>query len=82
LRDLNAQDCIVAMDRRSDRRDIGGDSHHVVRSRRGQPVRPAFAAAVDERSLYIHKRAGRRGRILDDATEQFVDSSRSGVDAG
>jgi radical SAM superfamily enzyme YgiQ (UPF0313 family) len=46
------------------------------------PVRPEFAGAVDKRSLYIHKPAGRRGRTLDDATEQFVDSGRSGVEAG
>jgi hopanoid C-3 methylase len=46
------------------------------------PVRPDFTATVDKRALYIHKPAGRRGRTLDDATEQFVDSSRSGADAG
>jgi hopanoid C-3 methylase HpnR len=43
------------------------------------PVRPAFAAVADKRALYVHKPAGRRGRVLDDATEQFVDASRSGA---
>jgi hopanoid C-3 methylase len=43
------------------------------------PLRPAFAAVADKRALYVHKPAGRRGRLLDDATEQFVDASRSGA---
>jgi hopanoid C-3 methylase HpnR len=43
------------------------------------PLRPAFAAVADKRALYVHKPAGRRGRILDDATEQFVDATRSGA---
>ena len=43
------------------------------------PPRPAFAAVADKRALYVHKPAGRRGRVLDDATEQFVDASRSGA---
>jgi hopanoid C-3 methylase HpnR len=43
------------------------------------PLRPEFSAAVDKRALYIHKPAGRRGRTLDDATEQFVDAGRSGA---
>jgi hypothetical protein len=46
------------------------------------PVRPDFTAAVDKRTLYIHKPAGRRGLTLGDATGQFVDSGRSGADAG
>jgi len=43
------------------------------------PVRPDFAAVADKRRLYVHKPAGRRGRALDDATEQFVDVTRSGA---
>jgi hopanoid C-3 methylase HpnR len=46
------------------------------------PLRPEYAAVADKRALYVHKPAGRRGRILDDATEQFVDATRSGADAG
>jgi hypothetical protein len=42
------------------------------------PLRPDFAPVADKRSLYIHKPAGRRGRTLDDATEQFVDATRLG----
>jgi hopanoid C-3 methylase len=41
------------------------------------PLRPAFAAVADKRALYVHKPAGRRGRTLDDATEKFVDLTRS-----
>jgi hypothetical protein len=43
------------------------------------PARPEFAAVADKRGLYVHKPAGRRGRTLDDATEQFVDATRSGA---
>jgi len=43
------------------------------------PPRPAPAATADKRTLYVHKPAGRRGRTLDDATEQFVDATRSGA---
>jgi hypothetical protein len=28
--------------------------------------------------LYIHRAQGRKGRILDDATEQFVEATRTG----
>jgi hopanoid C-3 methylase HpnR len=44
------------------------------------PLPPA--ALADRRALYVHKPAGRRGRALDDATEQFVDASRIGVGGG
>jgi hopanoid C-3 methylase HpnR len=43
------------------------------------PLRPDIAAVADRRALYVHKPAGRRGRVLDDSTEQFVDTTRSGV---
>jgi hopanoid C-3 methylase HpnR len=43
------------------------------------PLRPAVAAVADKRALYVHKPAERRGRTLDDATEQFVDATRSGA---
>lgn len=45
------------------------------------PPRPQFTAVADKRGLYVHKPGGRRGRVLDDATEQFVDATRSGADA-
>ncbi|MFL5257608.1 MAG: hopanoid C-3 methylase HpnR [Rhodopila sp.] len=43
------------------------------------PLPPA-AAILDKRALYVHKPAGRRGRALDDATEQLVDAGRVGTD--
>src|SRR6185312_12728272 len=43
------------------------------------PLRPEYAAVADKRALYVHKPAGRRGRTLDDATERFVDATRSGA---
>jgi hopanoid C-3 methylase len=43
------------------------------------PLRPAAAAVADRRTLFVHKPAGRRGRTLDDATEKFVDATRSGA---
>lgn len=45
------------------------------------PLRPEFNPAADKRTLYVHRPSGRRGRTLDDATEQFVDATRSGADA-
>ena len=43
------------------------------------PLRPEAAAVADKRTLYVHGPAGRAGRTLDGATEQFVDATRSGV---
>jgi hopanoid C-3 methylase len=43
------------------------------------PSRPEFTPAADKRTLYVHRPTGRRGRTLDDATEQFVDATRSGA---
>jgi len=37
------------------------------------------AAGVDSHLLYIHRAQGRRGRVLDEATEQFVETTRTGV---
>src|ERR1700722_4812515 len=45
------------------------------------PSRPEFAPTADKRTLYVHRPTGRRGRTLDDATEQFVDETRSGAEA-
>ncbi|MGH7231334.1 MAG: hopanoid C-3 methylase HpnR [Nitrospiraceae bacterium] len=40
---------------------------------------PAPHAAVKSNLLYIHAAPGRRGRALDDATEQFVEATRTGA---
>lgn len=43
---------------------------------------PPVGGAVDKRSLYIHRPVGRRGRAIDDSTEQFVDATRAGTVVG
>jgi hopanoid C-3 methylase HpnR len=40
---------------------------------------PAPRTRVDPTALYVHKAQGRRGREIDNATEQFVDDTRMGV---
>jgi hopanoid C-3 methylase HpnR len=40
---------------------------------------PAPRAKVDPIALYVHKGRGRRGREIDNATEQFVEDTRMGV---
>lgn len=40
---------------------------------------PTPAEEVDRRTLYVHEPKGRKGRSLDDATERFVDATRTGV---
>lgn len=45
------------------------------------PLPPAPRARVDRRTLYVHDPQGRRGRALDDRTEQFVDATRMGSSA-
>jgi hopanoid C-3 methylase len=42
---------------------------------------PAAKETVNPKLLYIHHADGRRGRAIDDATEQFVDSTRMGTSA-
>jgi hopanoid C-3 methylase HpnR len=37
---------------------------------------PAPKDVIDAKSLYIHPAQGRRGRVIDDATETFVDQTR------
>ena len=52
-----------------------------------QPVRYEMSApppprdVIDARSIYIHPSQGRRGRVIDDATETFVDQTRMKADA-
>ena len=40
---------------------------------------PSLAGKLNSRSLYVHAPVGRRGRVIDDATETFVDETRMGV---
>jgi hypothetical protein len=40
---------------------------------------PPVQAKVDPRSLYVLQARGRKGRAIDDATEQFVDATRMGT---
>src|SRR5580765_6376713 len=42
---------------------------------------PAPKETVNPKLLYIHHADGRRGRAIDDATEQFVDDTRMGTTA-
>ncbi len=42
---------------------------------------PAPRDVVDARSIYVHPAIGRRGRVIDDATETFVDQTRMRADA-
>jgi hopanoid C-3 methylase HpnR len=44
------------------------------------PPPPSAAGQLGARSLYVHAPVGRRGRIIDDATESFVDATRMGAD--
>ena len=40
---------------------------------------PAPQESVDAKVIYIHKARGRKGRAIDDSTEQFVEESRMGT---
>jgi hypothetical protein len=40
---------------------------------------PAPRAKVDAAALYVHRGEGRRGRQIDNATEQFVEDTRMGA---
>jgi hopanoid C-3 methylase HpnR len=42
------------------------------------PLPPEPVAGIAPHLLYIHRGQGRRGRVLDDATEQFVETTRMG----
>jgi hopanoid C-3 methylase HpnR len=41
---------------------------------------PAPEASIRPQTLYIHRTRGRKSRALDDATEQFVDTTRLGAE--
>jgi hypothetical protein len=40
------------------------------------PMPPEPSAAIAPHLLYIHRSQGRAGRVLDDATEAFVETTR------
>jgi len=40
------------------------------------PMPPEPVAGIAPHLLYIHRSQGRAGRVLDDATEQFVETTR------
>jgi len=40
---------------------------------------PTVQGMPDRQSLYVHRAQGRRGRAIDDATEQFVEATRIGA---
>jgi hypothetical protein len=42
------------------------------------PLPPNPVAGINPQLLYIHRSQGRAGRVLDDATEQFVETTRMG----
>jgi hopanoid C-3 methylase HpnR len=46
------------------------------------PQAPPPEIRFDPKSLYVHGPAGRRSRAIDDATERFVDATRSGAAEG
>jgi hypothetical protein len=43
------------------------------------PLPPKPASGIKNRLLYIHRAQGRKSRLVDDATEQFIEASRSGT---
>lgn len=57
---------------------------HRLLSDHQQPVKyelalpPEPTVKVDRRTMYVHPPQGRRGRAIDDATEDFVDKTRMG----
>jgi hopanoid C-3 methylase HpnR len=49
---------------------------HALPVRYSMSLPPEHRDMIDPRSLYVHPARGRRGRSIDDATEQFVDQTR------
>jgi hopanoid C-3 methylase len=43
------------------------------------PLPPMHATEVNHDLLFIHRAQGRKGRVLDDCTEQFVEATRTGT---
>ncbi len=42
---------------------------------------PTHSQDINHDLLYIHRAQGRKGRVLDDSTEQFVEDTRMGTTA-
>ncbi len=55
------------------------DHHRPVRYEMAPPPPPRDV--IDARTLYVHPSEGRRSRVLDEATERFVDQTRIRADA-
>lgn len=45
------------------------------------PLPPTHSQDINHDLLYIHRAQGRKGRVLDDSTEQFVEATRAGTTA-
>jgi hopanoid C-3 methylase len=43
------------------------------------PLPPTQTKEINHELLYIHRAQGRKGRILDDSTEQFIEATRAGT---
>ena len=50
---------------------------HRRKPRYEMPMQPEAEDRIDRKALYVHTPAGRRSRAIDDATETFVDESRT-----
>lgn len=52
---------------------------HAQVPRYQMPAQPDADAALDKKRLYVHSAGSRHSRAIDDATERFVDETRTGV---
>jgi hopanoid C-3 methylase len=52
---------------------------HALPVKYQMPLPPKQTAVFDNHLLYIHRAQGRKSRVLDDATEQFVEATRTGT---
>ncbi|TAM02715.1 MAG: hopanoid C-3 methylase HpnR, partial [Paraburkholderia sp.] len=56
------------------------DHARAVRYEMTPPPRISGESQIDMKTIYIHGPAGRKGRKIDDATEKFVDETRTGTE--
>ncbi|WP_296655129.1 hopanoid C-3 methylase HpnR [Paraburkholderia sp.] len=56
------------------------DHARTVRYAMTPPPRISGESHIDMKTIYIHGPAGRKGRKIDDATEKFVDETRTGTE--
>ena len=54
---------------------------HQRQARYLMPVKPEAVQKIDRKELYVHGPGGRKTRALDEATEQFVETTRMGESA-